>query len=505
MKVTGNNWKDCSRTDVWLRVRSQYVDGIGRVKMRDDMMWKKALCGSLMALGITLASAITGLAEETTFVSGTAVNGLGISNMTVEEAKEHIGNFYASEYELKIVGRGGTFEVIHGSDIGFQVTLPEGFLQEILNSQNAAGRVFGPDVDNRYKVDMKSTYSEDALSEKIAGLQCISGAGSRPTEDARISDYQQGRYFTVVPEVYGNSADIGMIEALVRNSVAEGLTELKLEETGCYQNPKLTSRDEGLQAACRLLNQRRPMEITYTFGEAEDAVTAVLDWGTIASWCVGVQDGQLVLNRDKAAAYVKSLAESYDTANKERTFVTATGREVVLNGPYGWRIDQNAETDALIALVQGGESQQRTPVYAASAASRTAPDWGKTYAEVDLTGQHVYMIQDGTVVWDAPCVTGNVSRGWGTPSGIYSISYKDRDAVLRGEKRADGSYSYESPVKYWMPFNRGIGFHDANWRGSFGGGIYQTNGSHGCINLPPHLAQGLFDRVYKGMPVLCYE
>lgn len=466
--------------------------------------WNRIAYGSMFSLAMTLAAAKTSLANESTFVPGTSVNGLGISNMTVEEAKSHISNFYASEYELKIVERGGTYELIDGNEIGFQVTLPEGFLQEILDSQNASGRLFGPDVDNQYKVEMQSTYDAQALTAEIAELRCITEAGTRPTQDARISDYQKDHYFTVVPEVYGNSADTGMIEALVRNAVEAGITELMLEETGCYAQPQLTSGDENLQALCQMLNERQPMDISYTFDDT-GAVSETLEWGTIASWCTGVQDGQLILNRDKVSAWVKALAEQYDTANRERTFVTAAGKEVVLNGPYGWRINQTAETDALIALVQGGESQTRSPVYASAAVSRTAPEWGRTYAEVDLTGQHVYMIQDGVVVWDAPCVTGNVSKGWGTPTGIYSITYKDQDAVLRGEKRADGTYEYESPVSFWMPFNRGIGFHDANWRGSFGGTIYKTNGSHGCINLPPHLAQGLFDRVYKGMPVFCYE
>ena len=31
---------------------------------------------------------------------------------------------------------------------------------------------------------------------------------------------------------------------------------------------------------------------------------------------------------------------------------------------------------------------------------------------------------------------------------------------------------------------QGVGFHDATWRNRFGGTIYKTNGSHGCINTP---------------------
>lgn len=52
----------------------------------------------------------------------------------------------------------------------------------------------------------------------------------------------------------------------------------------------------------------------------------------------------------------------------------------------------------------------------------------------------------------------------------------------------------------------GEGFHDAPWRGgAFGGGIYFSNGSHGCLNLPPHVAQVIFDNVEIHTPVIVYE
>ena len=88
---------------------------------------------------------------------------------------------------------------------------------------------------------------------------------------------------------------------------------------------------------------------------------------------------------------------------------------------------------------------------------------------------------------------------------IRDRTYKEKDRILRGAKKADGTYEYESHVDYWMPFNGGIGFHDATWRSKFGGTIFQTSGSHGCINLPPEKASVLYDLIYKGMPVLCYQ
>ena len=56
-----------------------------------------------------------------------------------------------------------------------------------------------------------------------------------------------------------------------------------------------------------------------------------------------------------------------------------------------------------------------------------------------------------------------------------------------------------------MPFNNGIGMHDAKWRSSFGGTIYKTGGSHGCINLPPSVAKTIFDNISAGTPVICYN
>ena len=94
-------------------------------------------------------------------------------------------------------------------------------------------------------------------------------------------------------------------------------------------------------------------------------------------------------------------------------------------------------------------------------------------------------------------MSGCLAKGNGTPCGIYAITYKQRDAVLKG---AD----YRSEVSYWMPFNRGIGLHDANWRTKFGKDIYKSNGSHGCINLPPQKAKIIYETVEKGTPVICY-
>ncbi|MEG0688419.1 MAG: L,D-transpeptidase, partial [Hungatella sp.] len=128
-----------------------------------------------------------------------------------------------------------------------------------------------------------------------------------------------------------------------------------------------------------------------------------------------------------------------------------------------------------------------------------------TYVEIDLNGQHVYLMQAGSQIWDSPCVTGNVSKKYDTPPGIYSLNYKEEDRILKGEKLPNGKYEYESHVDFWMPFHGGIGLHDAAWRSKFGGTIYQSSGSHGCVNLPPEKAKSLYGMIQTGIPVICYN
>lgn len=193
--------------------------------------------------------------------------------------------------------------------------------------------------------------------------------------------------------------------------------------------------------------------------------------------------------------YVKELAAKYNTAYKKRSFQTSYGQSVEVSGVYGWRIDQAEEAKALKAALEAGESSEREPVYAQKAASHDGNDYGTTYAEVNLTAQHLFFYKDGEKILESDFVSGNVSRGHTTPPGLFSLTYKQRDAVLRGE-------GYATPVKFWMPFNGGIGFHDASWRSSFGGSIYKTSGSHGCINMPYEAAKTLFEHVYAGMPVI---
>ena len=229
---------------------------------------------------------------------------------------------------------------------------------------------------------------------------------------------EAGRALFHHPEIQGNSVNAGILKEKVREALNNGLTEISLEESGCYDAVTVTSR-WGLKARCEALNRLGEMTVTYTFGEKSE----VLKGEEICSWVTGMTDGVIDVNVDKAAAYVKSLADKYDTAGKQRPFRAADGKDLSISGSYGWRIDQAGETAALIAVIRAGQTQVREPLYSQKAADRNN-DCGGTYVEADLAGQHVYMYKDGALVWDSPCVTGDVSKNRITPEGIYTLAYK---------------------------------------------------------------------------------
>lgn len=124
---------------------------------------------------------------------------------------------------------------------------------------------------------------------------------------------------------------------------------------------------------------------------------------------------------------------------------------------------------------------------------------GNTYVEVDISAQHLYYYENLTLKFESDIVTGNISAKHNTPTGVYYLRARQTNQVLTGK-------NYASHVDYWMPIiGNSIGLHDATWRSRFGGQIYKTNGSHGCINMPHVKAAELFNMIQVGTPVVVHQ
>lgn len=117
---------------------------------------------------------------------------------------------------------------------------------------------------------------------------------------------------------------------------------------------------------------------------------------------------------------------------------------------------------------------------------------------VSIEKQKLWYYRHGKLQLTSNVVTG-MKNVWDTKKGSFRIRSKAQGTYLTGD-------DYRTWVNYWMLIDYGsqIGLHDATWRSSFGGSIYLSNGSHGCVNLPYWVAQTIFNSAPVGILVLIY-
>lgn len=492
-------------------MRRLFLSLQGREEIRETMGEKEkgrsrkkktfpVLAAAIAGAVITVAAAAgagyyiyRGKQYETVFFLSTSINGIDASEKSVEQMKKLISR-EIDGYVLTIKKRGGETEQITGEDIGLHPVF-DGKLEEYLADQDPLEWWSSGRRQKDYEVQVMREYDEGMLEEKIGSLELFQEENMEPPRDAYLSEYVPGQGYVVMPEEPGTVLDKDKTAKKIAEAVANMDKELVLEELDVYEKAAVTREDPELNGIADKLNKYANMTVTYTFGEKEE----ILDGNLISQWIAMEDSGEVSLNQEAVTAYVEDLASRYDTANQKKLLKTSYGQTVeITKGFYGWKMDRDTEAQALYEILMSGQSQPREPVYLQTGASHGENDYGDTYVEINLTAQHLFFYKDGRLLVESDFVSGNAARGYSTPAGAYPLTYKQRNATLRG---AD----YATPVSYWMPFNRNIGMHDAGWRGSFGGSIYKTNGSHGCINLPRTAAKTIFENIEKGMPVLCYH
>lgn len=457
-----------------------------------------AVCGGVVVLVGAVGGGLywhESLKYKTCFLPGTIVDGMDVTGKTASEVEDAIME-QLKGYTLTINGREDLSESLTGESVGLYAEFDD-TLEKAIAAQKPMdwGKYrFGKAV-NEVNTDALLRYSDEMLSEAVEGLSCMDKENMREPQDAKISDYNSATgSYTIVEEDKGTELLEDKVKEAVATAVMSLAESVDLEEQGCYLDPAVTSDDEALKTACETMNKYVGAKITYKFGDKSETLNGneIHNWLTVNGTSVGVSES-------KAAEYVKNLANTYNTAYKPKSLKTSYGKTVnITAGNYGWKIDQTKETAALVSLIKNGEQTSREPEYSQKAASHSGNDYGNTYVEINLTAQHLYFYVNGKLVVQSDFVSGNAAKGWSTPAGAYSITYKQRNATLKGQ-------GYATPVSYWMPFNGGIGLHDANWRKTFGGTIYKTGGSHGCVNLPPAVAKTIYENISAGDPVLCYH
>lgn len=424
------------------------------------------------------------------FYFGSEINNIKVAGKTVTEADELI-SASIDKYTLELKERGDEKEEIKGSEIGLKYD-PKDKINDLKNSQNPLKWITSIFSKSHTELDHIVTFDEDLLYEQIDNLSCLNSDEIIEPKNASFEYTDDG--YKVIEEVKGNKINKEALYENIKNSILKGETVIDLDEINSYYNPQYTLESKEVNDAKDLLDKYTNLEITYTFDNKKE----VVDGSEINKWLYVNENMEVTFDEKKVRNYVDSLARKYNTFANTRKFSSSSGKEIqVSGGNYGWIIDKQAEVKELIETIKKGEDATKEPVYSQTAVSRNSNDIGNTYVEIDFTKQHLWFYKNGVLITEGDVVTGNMSNNWGTPAGTYRLNYRERNATLKGE-------DYTSPVNYWLPFNGNIGIHDATWRAEFGGQIYMTNGSHGCVNAPYELAKTIFENIEAGTPIVCY-
>lgn len=476
----------------------------------------------LMALGM----AGCGKKAYKTFPEKYKLASVDVGGMTADEAKKAIKTA-VGKHKISVKLDDASFDMT-AEDLGLKYN-DKANLQELIN---AANKDKEPEKQVKlFKMD-KSDELETALVDSYitAKTQSQSDATAQSDTDTDANDDEQKKAATdtqtfdirsIVPyrATIAYNAEAGQFEGVdgvsgdapVYDNAAANLTsavkELKdkvelTSATGYVDGEKATDSEQ-VKKALKEANAYLDVTVTCNFTPATgEAATEAVGKDQIAQWLIVGNDGLSVsLDGENMATYCTELAKKHDVSKKKTGQFKTTGGSII-NVPVassGQTVDGNKLYEAIAEAINNKKSATVEAVYSEAKEEETGEyvTYGGNYCEVDLTNQMVYVYKNGELVVSSQCVTGCISKGHGTPTGVYSIFSRDKDRYLRGD-------GYKSWVNFFIPFNGGIGFHDASWRSTFGGNIYLYSGSHGCINMPYSAAKKLYENVTLDEKVIVY-
>ena len=459
----------------------------------------KKLLIAASCVGLLAAAYLgVGIFFRSHFVPNSRVNGIDSFGKTAQQMADLLADREKSYHMVIKTADGATEQVITPDMVDLSSNLQPGDMSRLLANQQA---FLWPRYLLGDKLEQKTSgwkLNRDKLNALVDALPEVSRTDLVQTKNADLVYDQQQKSYLVQEEVYGNNIDTDRFKDALADAIVNLQEEISLADYAVQ--PTLKADDSRLKELIGKMNQIAQMKITLKIGGDQETVPQE----KIISWIGIDENANMVVHDEAIRAYVGELAGKYDTVGKNRSFHTSYGAVVnISSGDYGRKVDQEAEFNALKENLTDGRDLTRDLNFSQKAAGGAGDDIGSSYVEVNLTAQHLFVYKDGKKVVDTAVTTGKPVNHHQTNVGIFRVKSHEANRTLRG--RNDDGSSYASPVKYWMPFDGGIGLHDAPWKSNYGGKNYLTNGSHGCVNLPPSVAGSVFANVSVGMPVVVYN
>jgi len=453
------------------------------------------LCVTFVTLGGFLALT---LYYDRTFVVNTWINGIYCTGMTVEEVNSELARNMEIP-ELTIIDEQGQSWPLNLSMADYCVDYTESLRAYLRRGQTSW---LSPDKTAEQQLYPQTSWDPEKLRGLVAAMDWVRAAREKSTAvEIQVGEGGEDPY--VLYDGKSHRLDTEKLCDYVQQCMESGSYQVQVCQGDCFVDLEDTAADTLQRQRFAKLQSFFQSSLIYDMGTEQIELTPEMMASFLqkdSAGCPVWDREELLISADHIREWVEQLAKQYDTVDTTRDFQTTEGRVVqVAYKTYGTQLDVEAELKFLTEqlLCERKEPLAHKPAYLREGFCRGLDDIGNTYIEVDMGQQRMYYYQDGECLISVDVVTGNARRGWNTPEGINYIYAKQKNRILRGE-------GYATPVKYWMPVVGNVGIHDADWRRDFGGEIYLTNGSHGCINTPPDVMARLYELTEMGTPVIMF-
>lgn len=478
--------------------------------------------GILIVVAILVAILVPRIYYSGRWYANTYIADTNVSGMTLNQSKIALHKIY-NNYKLEVKGKTDGRLTVRRDDIDYIINIDE-TIKEEFERQHANFSLLGLFEKKDVSINPIVSYDKDKLKKLIKNSEIVKGSNNykiiKPV-DATVSYSKDKRSYEIVKEINGNKIIIKKLLKVVVEALDEGIESIDISDTSRYGNvykmPKITSDCKEIKKEIKVMNSAVLRWIKWKIA---DGVTEKVTPENISKW-ISYKNGSVNYDTQAMRNWMEKMCLKYKTLGGTRTFKSHTGKDVQISGgDYGWRLDydqmmsqfesalkKKLKSSLQDAYIKEPSSANKKPliinkkaVYSGTAYTQNFDDKMKdfdenNYTEVSIAEQMVYVIRDGKVAFSCRCITGLPSDPErATKTGAYFIKEHKAKAVLKGA-------NYETPVNDWVRISwTGTGFHEAHWQpwGSWTKDMYQSRGSHGCVNLSPQDAHTIFNMLkYK--------
>ena len=321
---------------------------------------------------------------------------------------------------------------------------------------------------------ISGSYDKEKLKGLLDDLYCMRKDNQHMPIDAHLELTKEG--LKLVEAEDGSYIDPDLVRQMIENALDQALQGEELNEIdllpayAAAQNTETEDLKNKISSLQKILDKKIHITI------AEDQ--SVTLQGSELQELLMMQDNELQIEDGKLESYANSLVDRYSISSNEY-IVKSSLKDSLRNSLL-------RDTDSSIECQWVRQTVQRS----------------SSLIEVSYSQQKLYYYENGELIFTSDVVTGNEDTEI-ISYGTYYVQHMKRNATLV-------SSTYTEHVDYWIGFDyesggHVLGFHDASWRNAFGGDIWRSDPSHGCINMPTDKVAMLYEAVDIGTEIYIHE